>query len=153
MIGNHSDLKVVLVTGPIDFRAGVNRLVSIVANALHRDPYCGQVFVFRSKRMDRLKLIHFDGSGMCLMTKWLEGGRFKWPPIENGVMKLTQAQMTLLLGGMDWRKCGQKTANDGLENGDFAGFLRRSALDNGGDRAASKYSRCTRRDDPEGRRT
>ena len=105
MIGNHSDLKVVLVTGPIDFRAGVNRLVSIVANALHRDPYCGQVFVFRSKRMDRLKLIHFDGSGMCLMTKWLEGGgRFKWPPIENGVMKLTQAQMTLLLGGMDWRR-------------------------------------------------
>ena len=74
MIGNHTERKVVLVTGPIDFRAGVNKLVSLVANALHKDPYCGHVFVFRSKRADRLKLIHFDGTGMCLMTKWLGGG-------------------------------------------------------------------------------
>ena len=104
MIGNHADLKVVLVTGPIDFRAGVNKLASLVANALHKDQYCGHVFVFRSKRADRLKLIHFDGTGMCLMTKWLEGGRFAWPPIEDGMIKLSQAQMTLLLGGMDWRR-------------------------------------------------
>ena len=104
MIGNHADLKVVLVTGPIDFRAGVNKLASLVANALHKDPYCGHVFVFRSKRADRLKLIHFDGTGMCLMTKWLEGGRFAWPPIQDGMIKLTHAQMTLLLGGMDWRR-------------------------------------------------
>jgi transposase len=104
MIGTQSDLKVVLVTGPIDFRAGVNRLVSLVANALHKDPYCGHVFVFRSRRADRLKLIHFDGSGMILMTKWLEGGKFAWPPIEDGMIKLTRAQMTLLLGGMDWRR-------------------------------------------------
>lgn len=104
MIASNSNLKVVLVTGPIDFRAGVNKLVSLVANALHKDPYCGQVFVFRSKRMDRLKLIHFDGTGMCLMTKWLEGGKFAWPPIQDGVIRLTPAQMTLLLGGMDWRR-------------------------------------------------
>ena len=104
MIGNHADLKVVLVTGPIDFRAGVNKLASLIANALHKDPYCSHVFVFRSKRADRLKLIHFDGTGMCLMTKWLEGGRFAWPPIQDGMIKLSQAQMTLLLGGMDWRR-------------------------------------------------
>ena len=55
MTGNHSDLKVVLVTGPIDFRTGVNKLVSLVANALHKDPYCGRVFVFRSKRADPAK--------------------------------------------------------------------------------------------------
>ena len=104
MIGSQGELKVVLVTGPIDFRAGVNKLVSLVANALHKDSYCGHVFVFRSKRADRLKLIHFDGTGMCLMTKWLEGGRFAWPPIENGIIRLSHAQMTLLLGGMDWRR-------------------------------------------------
>lgn len=103
-IGWSSDLRVVLVTGPIDFRAGVNKLASLVANELGRDPYGREVFVFRSKRADRLRLLHFDGSGMCVVSKWLEAGRFCWPPIQNGVMKLTSAQMTLLLGGMDWRR-------------------------------------------------
>ncbi len=104
MIGGRSDLKVVLATGPIDFRAGINKLAALVANALHKDPYCGDVFVFRSKRMDRLKLIHFDGSGMVLVTKWLESGKFFWPPVQGGVIKLTPAQMTLLMGGMDWTR-------------------------------------------------
>lgn len=104
MIGGRSDLKVVLVSGPIDFRAGINRLASLVANELGRDPYSSDVFVFRSKRMDRLKLLHFDGSGTILVTKWLEAGKFFWPPVTGGVIKLTAAQMTLLLGGMDWRR-------------------------------------------------
>jgi transposase len=56
------------------------------------------------KWADRLKLLHWDGSGMILATKWLEGGKFAWPPVQDGVMKLTRAQMTLLLGGMDWRR-------------------------------------------------
>jgi len=104
MIGGRSDLKVVLVSGPIDFRAGINRLASMVANELGRDPYSNDVFVFRSKRMDRLKLLHFDGSGTIMVTKWLEAGKFFWPPVTGGVIKLTSAQMTLLLGGMDWRR-------------------------------------------------
>lgn len=65
MIDGHSDFKVVLVTGPIDFRAGINKLASLVANELGRDPYSNDVFVFRSRRMHRLKLLHFVGSGMC----------------------------------------------------------------------------------------
>jgi transposase len=105
MIGGRSDHKVVLVTGPIDFRSGINKLAALVSDALRRDPYCGDVFVFRSKRrMDRLKLIHFDGSGMILATKWLEAGKFVWPPIRDGVITLTSAQMTLLIGGMDWTR-------------------------------------------------
>ena len=104
MIGGRSDLKVVLVTGPIDFRAGINKLAALVANVLARDPYSSEVYVFRSKRMDRLKLLHFDGSGMILATKWLEAGKFAWPPVQDGVIKLTSAQMTLLFGGMDWRR-------------------------------------------------
>jgi transposase len=50
VIGERSDLKVVLVTGPIDFRCGVNKLAALVANALLKDPYGGDIFVFRSKR-------------------------------------------------------------------------------------------------------
>ena len=105
--GWSSDLRVVLVTGPIDFRAGVNRLASLIANELGRDPYSNEVYVFRSKRADRLRLLHFDGSGMCMMSKWLEAGRFVWPPVLDGVIKLTSAQMVLLLGGMDWRRLEQ----------------------------------------------
>jgi len=104
MIGGRSDLKVVLVSGPIDFRAGINRLASLVANELGRDPYSNDVFVFQSKRMDRLKLLHFDGSGTIMVTNWLEAGKFFWPPVTGGVIKLTFAQMTLLLGGLDWRR-------------------------------------------------
>lgn len=108
-IGWSSDLKVVLVTGPIDFRAGVKKLASLVANEVGRDPYSSDVFVFRSKRSDRLRLLHFDGSGMCMMSKWLEAGKFVWPPVQNGVIKLTTAQMVLLLGGMDWRRLEQNS--------------------------------------------
>lgn len=104
-IGWNSDLKVVLVTFPIDFRAGVNKLASLVANELCRNPYSSDVFVFRSKRSDRLRLLHFDGSGMFMMSKWLEAGKFVWPPVQNGVIKLTFAQMVLLRNSSrGWQK-------------------------------------------------
>jgi transposase len=104
MIGLGQDLKVVLATRPVDFRAGINRLAATVAQALCADPYCGDVFVFRSKRSDRIKLIYWDGTGMILMTKWLEAGRFVWPPIQDGVARMSSAQMALLLAGLDWRR-------------------------------------------------
>ena len=61
----------------------------IVQAALGADPFCGAVYVFRSKRMDRVKLLWWDGTGICLMTKRLEGGQFRWPPIEDGMMRLS----------------------------------------------------------------
>ena len=95
-------LKVLLATQPVDFRRGVHGLAALVAQALSADPYCGDVFIFRSKRSDRLKLIAWDGSGMVLMTKWLEAGRFTWPPIKEGAVHLSAAQMALLIEGLDW---------------------------------------------------
>ncbi len=67
-------VKIVVATTPVDFRRGINGLVAIVASALAADPYCGDVFIFRPRRADRLRLIFWDGSGMVLATKWLEGG-------------------------------------------------------------------------------
>ena len=95
-------LKVLLATQPVDFRRGVHGLAALVAQALSADPYCGDVFIFRSKRSDRLKLIAWDGSGMVLVTKWLEAGRFTWPPIKEGAVHLSAAQMALLIEGLDW---------------------------------------------------
>ena len=97
-------VKVVVATTPVDFRRGINGLVAIVASALAADPYCGDVFLFRPRRADRLRLIFWDGSGMVLATKWLEGRRFTWPVPGDGAMVLTREEFGLLLAGLDWTK-------------------------------------------------
>jgi len=74
--------------------------------ALSSDPYTGDVFIFRSKRSDRLKLLVWDGSGLCLITKRLESGTFTWPPVRDGAVTLTAAQLRLLFTAMDWTQLG-----------------------------------------------
>lgn len=96
--------RVMVATQPIDFRAGINRLVALTSQVLGSDPYCGDVFVYRSKRADRLKILHWDGSGMILATKWLESGAFRWPPVRDGKIHLSMAEYTALLSGLDWVK-------------------------------------------------
>ena len=61
-------------------------------------------FVFRSKRSDRLKMLCWDGSGIVLLTKWLEEGSFRWPPVQGGVVVLSGAQYAALVSGLDWTK-------------------------------------------------
>ena len=68
------------------------------------DPFSGAVYVFRAKRADRIKLIFWDGTGLCLFAKRLEDGIFRWPKIEDGVMRLSAAQLSALLEGLDWRR-------------------------------------------------
>ena len=87
MISFGSQTRVFVATEPVDFRRGVHGLVAMVAEELKGDPYSGDVFVFRSKRADRLKFLVFDGTGMILATKWLEESRFTWPPIRAGTMR------------------------------------------------------------------
>jgi transposase len=67
---------VFVATQAIDFRNGVHGLAALVAEGVAGEPYSGGVFVFRSKRSDRLKLLVFGGSGPVLATKWLENGSF-----------------------------------------------------------------------------
>jgi transposase len=107
MIALHGDLKILVATRPIDFRKGVNGLVALVAEALKSDPYSGTIFVFRSKRNDRLKMLTYDGSGIVLVTKWLEAGRFTWPAIQDGAMRLPASKMAMLLDGLDWSRVAQ----------------------------------------------
>jgi len=97
VINLRGDLKVLVSARPIDFRRGVHGLVAMVAEALQADPYCGDVFVFRSKRLDRIKLIVWDGSGMV-------EGRFTFPPVQDGAVVLTAAQLSVLLAGLDWSR-------------------------------------------------
>ena len=91
---------------PVDFRKGMDSLAALVAQALASDSFTGDVFIFRSKRLDRLKLLVWDGSGLCLVTKRLESGAFTWPPVRDGAVTLTAAQMRLLVSGLDWTQLG-----------------------------------------------
>src|SRR5437764_1082632 len=71
---------------------------------LGKDPFSGHVFCFRGRRGDLVKLLWWDGDGLCLFAKRLERGRFIWPRTEQGVAVLTPAQLSMLLEGIDWRR-------------------------------------------------
>lgn len=96
--------RVYLACRPVDMRRGFDGLAAEVANVLRQDPYSGHVFIFRSKRGDYLKMLHWDGSGLCLFAKRLEKGRFVWPPIVDSMLVLTPAQLALLVEAIDWRR-------------------------------------------------
>ena len=97
-------VRVLVWSAPVDFRAGMDRLAALVQVTLRRDPFAGDVFVFRSRRQDRVKLILYDGTGLILITKRLEAGRFKWPPVTDGAVRLSALQLSVLLSGLPWER-------------------------------------------------
>ena len=97
-------LRVLVSTRPVDFRKGMDGLAAVVQEQLRADPYSGALWVFRSRRADRVKLLYWDGTGVCLYSKRLEQDRFRWPRIADGVMRLSAAQLMALLEGLDWTR-------------------------------------------------
>lgn len=93
-----------VATHPVDFRKGMYGLAALVKEQLGADPFSGVIYVFRSKRKDGVKLLFWDGSGICLFAKRLEKGNFCWPRIEDGVMRLSAAQLGALLEGLEWTR-------------------------------------------------
>lgn len=104
MISFAPGTRIYLACQPIDMRKGMYSLVAEVSAMLHADPYSGQAFVFRGRNGDYVKILHWDGSGLCLYVKRLEAGRFIWPPVVSDQLCLTPAQLALLLEGIDWRR-------------------------------------------------
>jgi len=107
VIGPSGAVRVLVAAKPVDFRKGAEGLASLVREQMAADPFSGTVYVFRAKRADRIKLIYWDGTGVCLFAKRLEDGDFRWPKIQDGVMRLTSAQLGALLEGLDWRRVHQ----------------------------------------------
>jgi transposase len=99
--------RVLVATKPVDFRKGAEGLAALVKDQMKLEPFSGVVFVFRAKRADRIKLLWWDGTGVCLLTKRLEDGQFRWPKVEDGTMRLSAAQLSALLEGLDWRRVYQ----------------------------------------------
>jgi transposase len=103
MIPVPDGVRVLLSAAPVDMRKGFHGLAALVQESLRRDPFGGQVFVFRGRRGDLVKAIWWDGQGMCLFSKRLEKARFVWPATKDGVAILTSAQLSMLLEGLEWR--------------------------------------------------
>jgi transposase len=95
-------IRVLVATKPVDFRKGMDGLAALVQEELKADPFSGVIYVFRAKRADRVKLLFWDQTGLCLLAKLLEGGQFRWPAVQDGVMRLSPAQLAALLEGLDW---------------------------------------------------
>ena len=103
MIAPPSGVRIWLAAGVTDMRRGMNGLALQVQQALGRDPHAGDLYVFRGRRSDLVKVLWHDDTGMSLYAKRLERGRFVWPQAREGAVALTPAALSMLLEGIDWR--------------------------------------------------
>jgi transposase len=94
---------VFLACGVTDMRRGFDGLAALVQGVLDQDPFSGALFCFRGRRGDLVKVLWWDGQGLCLYAKRLERGRFVWPQAAGAVVSLTPAQLSMLVEGIDWR--------------------------------------------------
>ncbi len=102
--------RVVVAATPVDGRKGMDSLAVIVQQALRDNPFSGDIYIFRTRRADRIKIVAWDGSGLWLHQKRLETGGFAWPAVKDGVMILSAAQLAMLLEGLEWWRVVPKKA-------------------------------------------
>jgi transposase len=103
-------MKVHLALGYTDMRKGIDGLAMLVQGVLRQDPFSGHLFVFRGRKANLIKIVFWDGTGLCLFTKRLEHGVFLWPPnvAQAETLSLTSAQLSSLIDGVDWRAPEQR---------------------------------------------
>ncbi|AYM08607.1 IS66 family insertion sequence element accessory protein TnpB [Agrobacterium tumefaciens] len=102
MIGLSGNVRVYLACGVTDMRRGIDGLSALVETVVKEARGSGAIFGFRGKRADRIKLLWWDGQGFCLFYKILERGYFLCPTAKEGVAHLMQAQLPMLVEGIDW---------------------------------------------------
>ena len=103
MIPVPSGVRVWLATGVTDMRRGMNTLALQVQQDLGRDPHAGDLYVFRGRRGDLIKILWHDGWGYRSTPSAWSSGRFLWPSPSDGAVSVTAAQLGYLLEGIDWR--------------------------------------------------
>ncbi|MGB5587419.1 MAG: IS66 family insertion sequence element accessory protein TnpB [Gammaproteobacteria bacterium] len=105
MMMQPSGVKVHLALGYTDMRKGLDGLAMLVQSVLKQDPFSGHLFAFRGRKANLVKVLYWDGTGLCLFSKRLEEGRFEWPVSSQAgdTVKLTSVQLSMLIEGIDWR--------------------------------------------------
>lgn len=95
--GSLADIYICLE--PVDFRKGIRSLAIVVESVLCRKSMTGQLFVFRNRGWDKVKILYWERNGFCLWQKQLEQDRFHWPTPKQGHMVVTGEQLNWLLDG------------------------------------------------------
>lgn len=111
MLSFHSHLKVFLATDPCDLRASFNGLWAAAQNKLREDPKSGALFIFTNRRHNRIKILHFDGTGVVILMKKLEKGCYRWPQSADQPqpkLSLAPAALQLLLDGVELKDAGRR---------------------------------------------
>lgn len=103
MIGLGPGVRVWIATGHTDMRRGMASLALLVQEAFRRDAHAGDLYVFRGKSGNLVKVLWHDGLGMSIYAKRLERGRFIWPSATDGIVSISMSQLTYMLDGIDWR--------------------------------------------------
>ena len=98
-------MKVHIAVGVTDMRKGMDGLAMLVQRVLAEDPFSGHLFAFRGRQANLIKIVFWDGNGLCLFTKRLDKGAFVWPQASDrgGQVVLSPAQLSMLIEGIDWR--------------------------------------------------
>ncbi|MDB5842365.1 MAG: tnpB [Herminiimonas sp.] len=104
MMGLPAGTRIWLAAGVTDMRCGMNGLAAKVQFTLELEPLSGHVFVFRGRRGNVVKVLWATSDGVCLLAKRLERGRFVWPQASSGKVHLTEAQLSMLLEGINWKQ-------------------------------------------------
>ncbi len=100
MLSIPSTVPIFLYTEPTDMRKGFDGLSGIVRSEFRADPLDGSLFLFINRRRDRLKILHWDGTGFWLYYKLLEAGTFEVIPSKGMCARLDSTQLAMLLGGV-----------------------------------------------------
>jgi transposase len=111
MLSFHAHLKVFVATAPTDLRMNFNGLWAAASEQLGEDPKSGALFVFGNRRRNRIKLLYFDGTGVCVLAKRLEEGTFHWPQSAgqpNAKLRLSPQALQLLLDGVELKAAGRR---------------------------------------------
>ncbi len=93
--------RVFLAVQPVDLRGSFNRLYGYVAGVLREDPHSGHWFVFSNRRRTRIKILVFDGTGLWILNKRLETGRFSWPTAQGPSLRVRQEEFAALVSGLE----------------------------------------------------
>jgi len=103
MISLPSGTRIWIVAGVTDLRKGFDGLCAMVQHQLNESPFCGDLYLFRGRRGDKIKVLWYSGDGLSLFYKRLSDGTFTWPQVKDGTVSLSGAQLSMLLEGIDWR--------------------------------------------------
>ena len=101
MLGDISGVKkVYLITGYVDMRKSIDGLMAIIRDTFEMDPYSNSLFLFCGRRCDRIKALHHEKDGFCLLYKRLDEGRYQWPRNASEARELSRQELRWLLEGL-----------------------------------------------------